>query len=592
MSITAVMPISWTQRDSPRIWRSIAGSVESYTDDVLAGIATEGFTGIWIFGLLRELMSSRVFPELDRPGATQRLTALQALIDRAAQHGLGVYLYFNDPVGVDIDDPFWLTHAGLKGVEKWHKHALCTSTPEVQAFFRDAVASVMNPLRGLGGVILITACEDLTHCWSKSAVRKGAPPPTCPRCREREPADLILELIQVWADVRASHPTPFRILAWNWEWSYYYPDPQAPIVTRLPAGVELLLGFEMGGEKDWQGRTIPVGEYALSFAGPGKQFLLTRETVRASGIPVHAKIEINNTHELCSVPNLPVLATLHTRFAALSALETAGFLGCWSMGARLTLNTAAMRLFRRDPAAFMDETTFLDALARDYFGLTETGPVLHSWRAFSTAFNHYPFFISLLYNGPHNDAPARPLSLQYAGKPIGRSWCADEPGDDLANALKAFFADRSSFTLDEVIAGFTRVRDGWEAALPAYAAALMPTPGLADDQGRHREEERSVACMLAIQFRSIVNVFRFYREQQRVLRETGLTAPCALPPDPALLAIMNEEIANGARALPLVDADPRLGYHQDIHGYKYNGTMIRAKIAVMQAELQPLSTSA
>ncbi len=562
------------------------GTVESYTDEALADIAAEGFTGVWVFCLLRDLMDSRVFPELNRPGASERKAAIQTLIERAARHGLALYLYFNDPVGVDIDDPFWATQPALKGVEKWHKYALCTSTPEVQSFFRDAVASVMNPLRGLGGVILITACEDLTHCWSKSPVRAGAPPPTCPRCRTREPADLILEILQTWADVRAAHPTPYRILAWNWEWSYYYPDPQTPIIARLPAGVELLLGFEMGGEKECQGRMLPVGEYSLSFAGPGRQFVLTREAVRATGLAVHAKIEINNTHELCSVPNLPVLATLHARFAAMTALDTAGFLGCWTMGTRRTLNTAAMRLFMRDPTAFADEQVFLDTLAREYLGLRETTQVIQSWRDFSAAFNHYPFSVALLYHGPHNDAPARRLSLHYEGRPTGRSWQADEPGDDLAPTLIASHSDRSHLTLDEVIAGFTRIRDGWESALPAYATALAPAEGIGEEQRRHRAEERSVACMLAIQFRSIVNVFCFYRETQRVLREQGLVAPCTLPRDPALLALMHAEIANVRRALPLVDADPRLGYHQDVGGYKYSGILIRAKITAMTAELQ------
>jgi hypothetical protein len=574
----------WTDPSALRIWRSVGGSAESYTDEVLAEIAAEGFTGIWLFCILRDLMANRVFPELNRAGAAERMAAIQALIDRAARHGIGVYLYFNDPVGVKKDDPFWETHAELKGVEKWGMWALCTSTPQVQAFFRDAVESVMNPLRNLGGVILITACEDLTHCWSKSAVRKGAPKPTCPRCVVREPADLILELIQTWADVRDAHPTPFRILAWNWEWSYYYPDPQAEIATRLPAGVELVLGYEMGGEKELFGRTIPVGEYALSYAGPGQQFVRTREAVRALGTPVHAKIEINNTHELCSVPNIPVLATLHERYAAMTALETDGYMGCWSMGARFSLNTAAVRLFMADPARFMDETAYLDALARDYFGLTETADTIRAWRGFSEAYTHYPFAIQILYYGVHNDAPARPLSLHYAGTPTGRSWCPDERGDDLSHALGAFHADLSTFTLDEVIEGYTAMRDGWEAALPAYEAALdAPATDLA--HRRHRAEELSVARMLALQLRSIVNLYRFYREQQRVMREHNLTAPCTLPRDPALLAIMAEELENVRRALPLVDADLRLGWHQDVNNYQYNGALIREKMAAMEREL-------
>lgn len=574
----------WTDPGALRIWRSVAGSVASYTDEVLADIAGAGFTGVWVFCILRDLMDSRVFPELNRPGAAERLADIQALIDRAARHGIGVYLYFNDPVGVEKDNPFWETHPELKGVEKWGKYALCTSTPEVQAFFRDAVRSAMNPLRNLGGVILITACEDITHCWSKSAVRKGAPLPTCPRCVLREPADIILEIIQTWVAVRAAHPTPFRILAWNWEWSYYYPDPQAEIAARLPAGVELLLGFEMGGEKEWHGRTIPIGEYSLSYAGPGKQFLLTREAARPLGTPVHAKIEINSTHELCSVPNLPVLATLHARFAGMTAQETAGFLGVWSMGSRLSLNTAAMRLFMADPARFLDETVFLDALARDYFGLTETAGAIQAWRGFSAAFSNYPFFVQLLYFGVHNDAPARPLSLRYEGKPTGRSWCPDERGDDLSQALGAFYSDVSNFSLNEVIDGYTAIRDGWDAALPAYEAALDAL--IADAEYRHhRAEELSVARMLAVQFRSIVNVFRFYREQQRVMTEHHLTAPCDLPRDPALLAIMREELDNARRALPLVDADPRLGWHQDVNGYQYNGMLIREKMAGMEKEL-------
>ena len=103
----------WTLPSAPRIWRSVEGTVESYSDDVLAGIAAEGFTGIWIFCILRDLMNSRIFPELNRPGSAERLAAIQALIERTARHGIGVYLYFNEPVGVDIAYPFWVTHADL-----------------------------------------------------------------------------------------------------------------------------------------------------------------------------------------------------------------------------------------------------------------------------------------------------------------------------------------------------------------------------------------------------------------------------------------------------------------------------------------------
>lgn len=582
----------WTEPNGTRIWRcpaegttadDVFNSAAFYTDAVLARLAEEGFNGIWVYALLYNLMRSRVFPELNRPGAEERLMALQELIDRARRHGIGVYLYFNDPVSIDIDDPFWQKYAELHGAEKWHTYALCTSTPQVQSFFRDALESTFAPLRNLEGVILITACESLTHCWSKTVRRDGALP-ACPRCRDREPAALVLELLQTWSEVSHHHPTPFRILAWNWEWAYWYPHPQLPIVSHLPDGMELLLGYEMGGTRRWGDRIIPVGEYAFSFAGPGEQFILTRQAAAERGIPVHAKIELNNTHEICSVPNVPVLRTLHTRFAAMARDEVAGFLGCWSMGGKMTLNTHAMRLFLRDPEQYLDEQTFLAALARDYFGLTATDAITRAWQQFSDAFTHYPFSVNLLYSGPHNDAPARRLSLHFEGTPTCASWRPGEPGDDLSRCIEPFFSDRQSFTLDDVIDGFTRLHAGWAEALRDYAALEADEPG-SEEQCLHRRRELSCARMIAHQFRSIVNVFRFFREQQAVMQQHGLTAPCDIPPNATLREIMEDELANVRQALPLVEADSRLGYHQDIGGYKYNAEMMREKIGAMEAEL-------
>jgi len=523
---------------------------------------------------------------LNDPQAEERLAALQVLIDRARRHGIGVYLYFNEPQGVPCDHSFWQEHATLRGVEKWNCFALCTSTAQVQSFFREALESAFAPLRDVEGVILITGNEGLTHCWSKHTTRAGDAPPTCPRCRERAPADVVLDLLRIWAEVSANHPTPFRILAWNWEWSLWYPDPQLPVVAHLPEGMELLLGFEMGGTRRWQGREIFVGEYALSYPGPCAQFLATRAVAAKRSIPVHAKIELNNTHELCSVPNIPVLSTLHTRFAAMTNEAIAGFMGCWTMSGALTLNTFAVHCYLRDPLRYVDEQTFLTELARDYFGCTMTAEVAHAWRCFGDAFTHYPFAIPILYNGPHNDAPARPLSLHFTGKPIGRSWMNDEPGDDLSRLFPADASGPNDFTPDEVIDGYQRLYDGWQDGLAPYAAALEANDvEITEEHQRHRREELGCARMIGLQLRSIINVYRFFREQQRVMRALGLTAPCDIPPNEALRAIMADELANVRHVLPLLAADPRLGYHQDTGSYKYDAAKIRGKIEQLTENL-------
>jgi hypothetical protein len=582
---TLTLP-GWCRPEGLRIWRAplvnaqgdeLLHAADTHTDEVLARIAGEGFTGVWFFALLYDVMDSTVFPELNRPLAAERRAALRTVIARARRHGIAVYLYFNDPVGIPVDHPFWQTHPELRGHEKWRKYALCTSAPPVLPFVRQAIGSVLDDLPGLGGVILITACEDLTHCWSKCPTRRGAPPTTCPRCAAREPADLVLELIALWAEAAARQPRPCRVLAWNWEWAYWYDDPPRAILDRLPPGVELLLDIEIGGHRTWLGKPSYIGEYSLAYAGPSERFIAAAQA--AGTRPIHAKLQLNNTHELCAVPNLPVLHTLHAKFVALLEWGAAGFLGTWTIGLDFTLNTAALRLFLTAPATYRDRDRFLADLARGYLGVTDPAPVLAAWAGFSAAFALQPFSVSLLYFGPHNDAPGRPLSFHYRGQPTGRSYGADPMGDDLAPALKGAVVDQEAPALDDIVSAYAQMATQWETALLPYATALATSPRA------EAQQELRTARMIAHHLRSLHHIWAFYRETVRLMREHQLTAPCDLPRTPALVALLEAEMANTAAALPLVESDARFGRHQEFQGAKYTPASLRQKLAAMAAEL-------
>jgi len=591
---TAGSALSWTRPGSPRIWRHRDSNVENdeplhaaavYTDAGLERIATEGFTGIWLFGLLYDLMDSHVFPELNQRLVAERLASIQTVVQRAQQHGLGVWLYFNEPMGIASDHVFWRNHPEIRGEKQWQKYALCPSAPLVETFLADAIASVFRTLQDVAGVLLITAGEDVTHCWAKRDVRHGDTPPGCPRCRDREPADIVLRQIQTWADVSRRQSTPFRVLAWNWEWAHWYPDPPAPIIDRLPAGVELLLDLEFGGTRLWRGRPIPVGEYSLGYVGPGDRFVVSRAHARRRGIPVHAKIEINVSHELASVPNLPLLANVHGKLKALVEQGVAGFLGCWVTSSTLTVNSYAVRLFLQDPHRYLDAETFLDALGREYFGLRDTLRVQRAWVRFGQAFQEYPFSTAMLYSGPQNDAPARPLSLHYRGQPAPAAFRPGPFGDDLSRCFGKIQQSDNPFTPAEIVSGFSRLRDLWIAALPDYEAGLADDEPQSDEQQRHRREELDCARMLGIQLASTANALAFFLALRARCAALRLTPPCAVPATPELLTLMREELANTEHALPLVERDPRLGFHQAYQGYKYDARLIREKLAAMRSEL-------
>ncbi|MFA7229820.1 MAG: hypothetical protein WC071_00985, partial [Victivallaceae bacterium] len=74
-----------------------------YTDAVLSGIATSGFNGIWLHGLLHNLVQATEFPEFGQNSAIH-LEKLRNLIKRAAKHGIKIYLYMQPPRAIPVEN--------------------------------------------------------------------------------------------------------------------------------------------------------------------------------------------------------------------------------------------------------------------------------------------------------------------------------------------------------------------------------------------------------------------------------------------------------------------------------------------------------
>lgn len=566
----------WTSSDHPRLWRfggsdfngdEILAAAKIHADAVLRPIATDGFNGIWLRGRLRELARTTLFPELGDTKAEARLASLRTLIARAKNHGLGLYLFFNEPLALRADDPFWKAHPELAG-QPFHDFggkdviSLCLSAPPVQRWFAEAVEGLLEALPGLGGVILITASEHHSHCWSHQARRKlddgfmevATRPLDCPRCRDREPAELVADLVTTWSDAAKRQPQPPKVIAWNWSWSMWYADPQREVIERLPAGVTVMADWERGGKRPWQGRELLVDEYSLGYPGPSERFLGSAQAAQERSLPVMAKLQLGTTHELATVPNLPLLYSMHAKLAGMLKHDVSGFMGCWNFGCNHTLNTHAVRRFVEHPQK--DAATFLTGLATSYFGEVDTVRLFRAWQRFGEAFAVYPFSIRMLYWSPMNEAPAIPLTFRYEASPLGGSWIAHEPGDRLDDCLPPF-------TLEEVIPAFEMMRDRWAEGLADYTAALGTASPASGDLPRHREEELSTARMILCHLQAMANIFRFHHWRRKAMKRHGLTPPCDLPPDQEARGMIRAQCDIARRALELVLRDERLGWHQE-----------------------------
>lgn len=543
---------------------------EAYPESYFAELTANGFNAVWLRGILRNLVDAAPFPGIGDEPARHR-AALAEVVARAQAHGVRVLLYLNEPLCFPAGHPFWQAHPELRGdhgdssMDEWYDtYALCTSTPAVQAWLRNAMRELFRAVPDLGGWFLISASEHHTHCYSHAWGAHEGRKPACPRCAARTPAEVTAELITLLRDGTRDASPDALCIAWNWSWDILEKDPQPELLARLPRDAIVLGDWERGGTV-----TMPGGrqnwrdEYSLSYIGPTRRFIRLRDEARRHGLRVMAKLQVGTTHELATVPNLPLLDNLYEKLARTEAAGMHGILATWNFGNSFSANTAALARFYRNPDR-PGPRVFVEQFAADYFPGADATGVGEAVERFSCAMRHYPYSMPLLYFGPMNYALAYPLTTApLTGKPLGRSWVMDERGDDLAPACR-------DFTPEETIAQFRAVLAEWEPAVAVLEKALA---GCEHPRAR---AELANARLVGLCFRSTVNVFRTW-----LLRRDR---PASLESDFAEIA--RDELAAVAAALPLVEADPRFGFHAECQRYMFTAEQLRRKLAELRAALR------
>ena len=574
--------------EMPRIWRaekSLADHYETitanavYTDAVLADIARQGFNAIWVHGLLRGMVPSRVFPELGK-NAAEHIQNMRELIPRAERHGIKVYIYLQPPRGLPADDPFWKKHPEAGGRcykvmdPRQEIRCFCTSSPEVKNYLQDSSQRIFAELPELAGLILITASEFPAHCYSHySFLRyqdnpKEAEPLGCPRCEKRHPAEVVTEIIQLIRDGVREVSKAAGIIVWNWSWNMYEPNPCPTIINALPDDVIFMAGFERGGRKKILGKMREVDEYSLSYAGPSPTFRQCLELARKRGLPVMAKLQIGTTHELATVPNLPLIGNLYEKVRALKELEVAGFMGCWNFGCASSANPAAFNRFWQ-AATLPPKEEALVEFAADYFPGCDAEKVVEAWEQFAAAMDSYPFCIAFMYLGPNNYSLAYPVRPSQAKKtPLGPSWIDLKRGE----WVESNWLD--GFTWPEVRKGLGQLARDWQKG-----AALL-TKALKGSSSEHARQELDNAWICYHVFRSTWNTYRIFNLRKN-WAESKLDA---------YLKIIRNELANLEQALPIAERDKRFGWHGECHAYMFDAPGIKKKVATLTRQLQESSS--
>lgn len=512
--------------------------LDPYPDGYLARLADCGVDGIWLQAVLYKLALFPWQPELSA-GREQRLAALNQLTARAREHGIGLYLYLNEPRAMPPD--FFRRHPQLQGVAQRDLATMCTSLPEVQDYLREAVRALCLAVPDLAGLFTITASENLTNCWSHHQGKD------CPRCARRSAAEVIAEVNRLIDEGRRAAGSRSRLLVWDWGWRDE--DAEATIAG-LPADAALM------SVSEWQlpirrgGIDSTVGEYSISAVGPGPRATRHWALARQRGLGAIAKMQVAVTWELSAVPYIPAMELVARHAANVRAAGVDGLMLGWTLGGYPSPNLEVVAAI--GSAADLTPEEAIARVAGRRFGAAAPA-VIEAWHILSTAFAEFPYHGGVVYRAPTQCGPANLLWAEPTGY---QSTMVGFPYDHLDGWRAIYPPDVFARQMALVAAGF-------EAAVLLLRRALA-----ADGQAGHAalgaatraavDAEARVIEAAGIHFQSVANQADFVRTRDALAAAASRRATGEALAE--LERLLQAESALTRRLYALQIADSRIGF--------------------------------
>ena len=539
--------------------------VSSYPEGLLARLAGEGVNGIWLHAVLWTLAKDPKYPEFGN-GCENRLANLRVLVARAAKYGIKVFLYMNEPRGqlgsfFEVDPARRDMKGSPYGPQGFEQYAFCTSSPETRRWLEDSLAQVFASVPGLGGIITITYSENLTHCasrWKRES---------CPRCRMRSDADLIVEANSAMiAGVHRSAPDA-QVLVWDWAWPT---NAAKDVISRLPKrNVKLLCGSESRMKFRRGGVYVEERDYAISVVGPGRQALERWSLAADAGLGLAAKVQAANSLELASYPYYPTLEQVARHACNLRAARVDSILLSWSID---TYPCAAFRIFELADRTGLSPDGLLDRLAAEQYGSAAAPTVRRAWRAFSEGFASFPHNISTLYSDPQHMGPANPLYLEPTGY---RATMNFFPYDDVVSWCGVYPPDTWVWLMQNVANGFAEGCRIFEEAIPMMEA----------DKRAEARRELDLFCGERIHFQSAADQMRFTLARDKRLKAKSAADRARLTGEMA--EAVRRELAAAKELLPIVERDSRIGFIPSVR-YYFVPQDLREKVLLCRTLLDEL----
>ncbi|MBE6687645.1 MAG: hypothetical protein E7588_00020 [Ruminococcaceae bacterium] len=532
----------------PKNGEELADDIDYYPDEYLNRLAHDGSNGVWIYTRFADLLPSKIITEYGKD-YKRRIDKLNRTIAKCRRYGIKVFVFAIEPVPTRGE--LFEKYSDIRGNRAYDGYTFCTASERGKAYCEEATRTMFELCPDLGGYISITNGERTTNCTSGYQYIKQHMN-ACPNCRDKRAGEILAQAVDALREgIRNSKPEA-EFLSWTYAhrgWDY---EDIEEYVKLAPSDVCLVQNLEDNGVNEQLGKGRMAMDYWLSYVGPSEMFKVTARAAQKYGKRCLAKIQACCSHEVASVPYVPVPGILYDKYKAMYELGVSGVMQCWYFGNYPSMmNKVAGELaFWND---FCDKQAFIEYIAGIYWGESRVKEVAEAWNFFEKGYINYPTTIMFSYYGPMHDGPVWLLQLKPKNFPLSRSWIYGDPMD----GDRIYECTLRGHTLEEAMILSKRMSESWKKGNKLMQAL---TDGAYDEF-----EQKSVSDALDCQFESGAEILEFYLLRDKL--GTGEGDPNDILD--RMEEIVKNEIKISRRLSKLSSGDGRLGYHSEAEGFRY-----------------------
>ena len=373
----------------------------SFPESMLAQYQKAGVNAVWLQGVLYQL-TPFPFDESYSIGWEKRLERLAQLVELGKKYGIRVYLYLNEPRGMPM--PFFSRHPELLGRQAGENCALCSCDERVWSYLHDAVDTLCRHVPDLGGFMVITMSENLTHCKS---LDYGTP---CEKCEDKPAEELVARVLTTISEASRAVNPEIRTMANAWAWdTNMTQEARLRCIDLLPKEIILLCVSENKKKFCIGGIEGEIVDYSMAIPGPSDLPKQLWKYAAERGHEVAAKVQVNCTWECSTVPYLPVFDLVREHMIGLKEVDVKHLMLSWTLGGYPSINLKIAAETLKNP----NEAHYDQILEQEYGA--DAAKVKRAATIFSEAFRNFPFHVKSLYRGPQNGGPSNLLFAKPTG---------------------------------------------------------------------------------------------------------------------------------------------------------------------------------